>query len=105
MNPAFVGRTPIGGIGAPGRFADDAFMQARIANSSLNAVIRAGALLIAPLVLASCKEGVLDPRGPVGAAEKLILTDATVIMLAVVVPVILLTLAFAWWFRAGNRRA
>jgi cytochrome o ubiquinol oxidase subunit II len=33
------------------------------------------------------------------------LYDATVIMLAVVVPVILLTLAFAWWFRAGNRRA
>jgi cytochrome o ubiquinol oxidase subunit 2 len=26
-------------------------------------------------------------------------------MLAVVVPVILLTLAFAWWFRASNRRA
>jgi cytochrome o ubiquinol oxidase subunit 2 len=26
-------------------------------------------------------------------------------MLAVVVPVILLTLFFAWWFRAGNRRA
>src|SRR5476651_2499431 len=26
-------------------------------------------------------------------------------MLAVIVPVILLTLAFAWWFRAGNKRA
>jgi cytochrome o ubiquinol oxidase subunit II len=31
--------------------------------------------------------------------------DATAIMLAVIVPVILLTLAFAWWFRSGNRRA
>jgi len=48
---------------------------------------------------------VLDPRGPVGHAERVILFDATAIMLAVVVPVIILTLAFAWWFRAGNRRA
>jgi cytochrome o ubiquinol oxidase subunit 2 len=56
-------------------------------------------------MLASCKEGVLDPRGPVGQAERIILSDATAIMLAVVVPVIVLTLVFAWWFRAGNRRA
>lgn len=33
------------------------------------------------------------------------LYDATAIMLAVVIPVIVLTLAFAWWFRAGNRHA
>ena len=57
------------------------------------------------MMLASCREGVLDPHGPVGQAERVILGDATVIMLAVVIPVILLTLAFAWWFRSGNRRA
>jgi cytochrome o ubiquinol oxidase subunit 2 len=49
--------------------------------------------------------GVLDPQGPIGAAERTILLNATAIMLAVVVPVIVLTLAFAWWFRAGNRKA
>jgi len=49
--------------------------------------------------------GVLDPQGPIAAAERTILLNATVIMLAVVVPVILLTLGFAWWFRAGNARA
>jgi cytochrome o ubiquinol oxidase subunit 2 len=59
----------------------------------------------AALLLASCNEGVLDPRGPVGKAERVILYDATAIMLAVVIPVIVLTLAFAWWFRAKNRRA
>jgi len=62
-------------------------------------------VLCGSALLASCREGVLDPAGPVGAAERVILWDATTIMLAVVVPVILLTLAFAWWFRAGNRRA
>jgi cytochrome o ubiquinol oxidase subunit II len=62
-------------------------------------------VLCAGALLASCREGVLDPHGPVGQAERVILYDATAIMLAVVIPVIILTLAFAWWFRAGNRRA
>jgi cytochrome o ubiquinol oxidase subunit 2 len=51
------------------------------------------------------QSGVLDPQGPIAAAERLILLNATTIMLAVVVPVILLTLGVAWWFRAGNVRA
>jgi len=58
------------------------------------------------LLLASCRNvGVLDPQGPVSAAEKLILFNATGIMLVVVAPVIVLTLAFAWWYRASNKRA
>jgi cytochrome o ubiquinol oxidase subunit II len=51
------------------------------------------------------QQGVLDPHGPIAAAERTILLNATVIMLAVIVPVMVLTLAFAWWFRAGNQRA
>jgi cytochrome o ubiquinol oxidase subunit 2 len=51
------------------------------------------------------QSGVLDSQGPVAAAEKLILLNATVIMLAVILPVILLVLAFAWWFRKSNKRA
>lgn len=49
--------------------------------------------------------GVLDPQGPVAAAERLILLNATVVMLAVIVPVMLMTVGVAWWFRAGNPRA
>jgi len=63
--------------------------------------------LAAPLTLlplAGCV-GVLGPQGPVGAAEKLILIDSVAIMLAIVAPTIIAILAFAWWFRAGNRRA
>jgi len=62
-------------------------------------------ILLGCMTLASCREGVLDPQGPVGQAERVILGDATAIMLAVVIPVIVLALVFAWWFRAGNRRA
>jgi cytochrome o ubiquinol oxidase subunit II len=62
-------------------------------------------LAAASVLLASCGEGVLDPHGPVGKAERVILYNATAIMLAVVVPVILLTAVFAYWFRADNTRA
>jgi cytochrome o ubiquinol oxidase subunit II len=55
--------------------------------------------------LSGCKPALLDPQGPVGVAEKTILLNSLVIMLAIVVPTIIATLAFAWWFRAGNTRA
>ncbi len=63
------------------------------------------AMLLGCMVLASCREGPLDPHGPIGQAERVVLGDATAIMLAVVIPVIILTVAFAWWFRSGNKRA
>jgi cytochrome o ubiquinol oxidase subunit 2 len=67
--------------------------------------LRAISLTSAAMFMASCNEGVLDPRGPVGKAERVILYDSTAIMLAVVIPVIVLTLVFAWWFRARNSQA
>ncbi len=57
------------------------------------------------LLLMSCKTAVMDPRGPVGAAEKAILLDSLCVMLAIVVPAIVGMLSFAWWFRSGNTRA
>lgn len=64
------------------------------------------AALVAICLVDSCRgAGVLDPQGPVAGAERLILLNATAIMLVVVVPVIVLTLAFAWWYRASNKRA
>jgi cytochrome o ubiquinol oxidase subunit 2 len=67
------------------------------------------ALFAAPAaacLVASCRPaGVLDPQGPVASAERLILFNATGIMLVVVLPVIVLTLVFAWWYRASNKRA
>src|ERR1700692_3331955 len=62
--------------------------------------------LVAACLAGSCRgAGVLDPQGPVAAAERLILLNATAIMLVVVVPVIAVTLAFAWWYRSSNKRA
>src|ERR1700719_3864677 len=48
---------------------------------------------------------ILDPQGPVAAADKMILIDSIAIMLAIVVPTIIAIFAFAWYFRASNTRA
>ncbi len=60
---------------------------------------------MAPIFLTACQPAVLDPQGPVGLAEKTILIDSLAIMLAIVIPTIMATFGFAWWFRASNTRA
>jgi cytochrome o ubiquinol oxidase subunit 2 len=60
---------------------------------------------IAMLALGGCSAALLDPRGPVGQAEKTILLDSLAIMLAIVVPTIVATLGVAWWFRASHTKA
>jgi cytochrome o ubiquinol oxidase subunit 2 len=59
----------------------------------------------AAFLLASCNRGILDPVGPVGSAEKQILINSTAIMLAIIIPTMIATVAVAWWFRAGNKKA
>jgi cytochrome o ubiquinol oxidase subunit II len=63
-------------------------------------------LLGTALLVSSCQQaGVLDPQGPIASQEQLLLINSTAIMLVVVVPVILATLGFAWWYRSSNARA
>ncbi|WKE63914.1 ubiquinol oxidase subunit II [Gallaecimonas kandeliae] len=57
-------------------------------------------------LLAGCDNMVLlDPKGPVGQGEKSLILTATWLMLLVVVPVIIMTIAFAWRYRASNTKA
>jgi cytochrome o ubiquinol oxidase subunit 2 len=55
--------------------------------------------------MSACDRGILDPVGPVGQAEKTILINSTAIMLAIIIPTMIATVAFAWWFRRGNSKA
>jgi hypothetical protein len=48
---------------------------------------------------------ILDPQGPVAAADKTILIDSIAIMLAIVLPTIAAIFAFAFYFRKSNTRA
>jgi cytochrome o ubiquinol oxidase subunit 2 len=70
--------------------------------------MRSGVLavvLISAVTLGGCSEGVLNPKGPIAAAERLVLFNSLGIMLAIVIPTILATLAVAFWFRSSNWRA
>jgi len=56
-------------------------------------------------LLCGCDASIVAPAGPVGKAERLILFNSLAIMLTVVIPTIVATFVFAWWFRASNPKA
>ena len=60
------------------------------------------ALAAIALLLAGCEGGVLDPKGQVGMDEKHLIIVSTLLMLIVVIPVIFMTLYFAWKYRDGR---
>ena len=62
-------------------------------------------VLVGAATLSGCTEGILDPKGPIAAAERQILFNSLGIMLAIVIPTILATLGVAYWFRSSNTRA
>src|ERR1700688_425229 len=86
---------------SPDRMSPEVTRTPSAAAMWLRAILMTGAAML----MASCNEGVLAQHGPVGKAERVILYDSTAIMLAVVIPVIVLTLVFALWFRARNSHA
>ncbi|WP_370677980.1 ubiquinol oxidase subunit II [Pleomorphomonas sp. PLEO] len=68
--------------------------------------LRSASILLGfTLLSAGCRFAVLDPSGPIAAKEKQLILISTALMLLVVVPVIILTLVFAFWYRASNTRA
>src|SRR3982751_5310627 len=74
--------------------------------ATLEAKVRNAILLIgATLLTSACNRGILDPVGPVAAQEKQIMVNSTAIMLAIIIPTMIATIAFAWWFRRGNTKA
>ena len=61
---------------------------------------------LAPLTtLGGCSWDLLDPQGSIGVQNLSTLTWATLLMLIVVIPVIILTIAFAWRYRSSNLAA
>ena len=55
--------------------------------------------------LGGCNMDVLAPKGDVGIQEKSLILIAMGLMLVVVIPVIAMTLYFAWRYRASNTKA
>ena len=66
----------------------------------------AGVLTVAMAALLSgCHASLLEPAGKIAADEKSLIITSTLLMLIVVIPVIVLTLYFAWKYRESNTEA
>lgn len=61
-------------------------------------------MLLAAL-LAGCDTVVMNPSGDIAAQQAQLIVTSTVLMLLIIVPVIVLTLVFAWRYRASNTEA
>jgi cytochrome o ubiquinol oxidase subunit 2 len=61
-------------------------------------------LLLSPL-LAGCQAVVLDPAGHVAEQQRDLLVLSVVLMLIIIIPVMALTVWFAWKYRASNKDA
>lgn len=72
---------------------------------SLVSAARWSCVGIAALLLSGCNLELMSPMGDIGAQEKSLILIATGLMLLVVVPVIAMTLIFAWRYRASNTKA
>ena len=58
-----------------------------------------------PLLLAGCDLLVLNPPGDVAKQQGNLVITATLLMLIIIVPVIVMTLLFAWRYRSTNSKA
>jgi cytochrome o ubiquinol oxidase subunit II len=86
----------------PGELTEDRALSRRLPSATA-----AGRCIIiaAPIMVTACQPAVLDPQGIIGVAEKTLMIDSLAIMLAIVIPTIAATFAFAWWFRTSNTQA
>ncbi|RUU78114.1 ubiquinol oxidase subunit II, partial [Mesorhizobium sp. M7A.F.Ca.MR.362.00.0.0] len=64
-------------------------------------------LFLLPLLasLGSCSMVVMNPAGDVAAQQRDLLMVSTALMLIVIIPVMALTIFFAWRYRQSNREA
>lgn len=64
-----------------------------------------GATALSALYISSNNIAVLEPKGMIGEKERELIIIASLLMLIVVIPVFVLTWAFAWRYREGNEKA
>lgn len=57
------------------------------------------------LALTGCKGEVLNPAGDIALQQRNLIYSSTLLMLVIILPVILLTIAFAWHYRTSNKKA
>lgn len=62
-------------------------------------------LLLPAVLLSGCNTVVMNPSGDIAQQQAHLITVSTLLMLLIIVPVIILTLLFAWRYRQSNTQA
>ncbi|WP_315708093.1 cytochrome o ubiquinol oxidase subunit II [Brenneria uluponensis] len=62
-------------------------------------------LFATTLLLSGCDMALMNPKGQIGLEQRSLILTALGLMLIVVIPVIVMTITFAWKFRASNEKA
>jgi cytochrome o ubiquinol oxidase subunit 2 len=68
-------------------------------------ILRLLALAPLALLLSGCKLVIMNPSGDVAVQQRDLIVASTVLMLLIIVPVMLLTVFFAWRYRQSNTKA
>jgi len=76
-----------------------------VASSVMSMKAFRGLLLPVVFLLAGCQSVLMSPSGDLAVQQRNLIITSTVLMLLIIVPVIVLTLLFAWHFRASNKKA
>ena len=68
---------------------------------------RSGTLVLIALclLLAGCSSALMDPKGVVGETQRSLILSSFGLMLIVVIPVIVMTIVFGWYYRRSNTMA
>src|ERR1043165_3784828 len=64
-----------------------------------------GLLILTAVLLSGCNTVLLHPSGSVAAQQGHLIVQSTFLMLLIVIPVIVLTVVFAWRYRQSNKDA
>jgi cytochrome o ubiquinol oxidase subunit II len=67
--------------------------------------LRSLAALAPVAFLSGCNSVLMNPSGSVAAQQSRLIVQSTVLMLLIVIPVIVLTVVFAWRYRQSNKEA
>ena len=76
-----------------------------MARSNNRPLLGAGAAVVLLPLLSACEDAVMNPAGEIARQQRDIILVSTGLMLLIIVPVIILTVVFAWHYRASNRDA
>ena len=68
-------------------------------------IVRRGWMLLPAFLLAGCNTVLMNPSGDIAVQQGHLIVVSTLLMLLIIVPVIALTILFAWRYRKNNTKA